>query len=232
MAKLTIAGPNLTTGATFHVHKAGCRDLKSRAKGYGPTTDVDTGEYESLREIVEEIYSDHMAENDEDSPYAVWTGYIGEFDIYPCVGNLPNEQVEAEVPAEPQETSESSLPTSPEGDNMDSSKAAPTKGRSRKAKEATVSTKTNTKTTAKNDRRTWNKKQANMVVSRRNKGMSWAAIGNELGFSPRTTRSMFDSVKGEGAHYDSRLEGKGGRTRSGVAEAKAKIAAALEAEAE
>lgn len=211
--KLTIAGPNLTTGSAFHVHKAGCRDLKSRAKGYGPTTDVDTGEYASLQEIVEEIYSDHMAENEPGSPYAVWTGYTGEFDIYPCVGELPDVVLDEPVEAT-EETSETSLQPDHSDATVDSSKAAPTKGRSRKAKEATkVSTKNETKGT-KNDRRTWNKTQARQVVSRRNKGMSWAAIGNELGFSPRTTRSMFDSVKGEGAHYDSRLEGKGGRFRN------------------
>lgn len=212
MPELTIAGPNLSSGATFHIHKAGCRDLKSRAKGY-VGREMWTAEFTSLRDIVEDVFSDHMAENDEDSPYAKWTGYNGEFDIFPCVGELPDELVEEEQASEvSQETPESSLQADPQDATViTSSKAPATKGKAPKAaKEAPkVSTKTNP------NRRTWNKTQARMVVSRRDKkGMSWAEIGNELGFSPRTARAMFDSVKGEGAHFDSRLEGKGGRTRS------------------
>jgi predicted DNA-binding transcriptional regulator YafY len=42
---------------------------------------------------------------------------------------------------------------------------------------------------------------------------SWKAIAQELEVSPRTVRRMYDEAKGEGAHFESRLEGKGGRTR-------------------
>jgi hypothetical protein len=176
---------------------------------------------------VEDVYSDHMAENDEDSPYAKWTAYTGEFDIFKCVGELPdeltNEQVEAEITEALSETSESSLPAKLEGDKVTPSKAVATKGTAKKTKETTVSTKNA-------NRKSYNKNKARMAVSRRNKGMSWAAIGNELDCSPRTARAMFDSIKGAGAHYDSRLEGKGGRFRSGVAEASAKLEAEATAE--
>lgn len=52
------------------------------------------------------------------------------------------------------------------------------------------------------------------VVSLRNKGLSWAAIGKELEVAPRTVRRMFDEKLGEGAHFESRVPGKGGRTRT------------------
>lgn len=45
-------------------------------------------------------------------------------------------------------------------------------------------------------------------------GMSWAAIAAKLEVSPRTVRRIYDEAKGEGAHFESRLEGKGGRTRA------------------
>jgi hypothetical protein len=223
MPKLTIAGPNLSSGATFHVHKAGCRDLKSRAKGYGPDVDLDTDDFASVQEICEFVYADHMAENEPGSEFSTWEGYVGEFDIYPCVKGLPTE-----TPAEGQEVSQETPCASDHSDaTVVTSSKAPAK---RTAKEATkMSTKTETKAT----KRTWNKTQARKVVSLRNgtktrEAMSWAAIGNELGFSPRTVRAMFDSVNGADAHYDNRLPGKGGRTRTGVNEAKAKLAAATE----
>lgn len=51
------------------------------------------------------------------------------------------------------------------------------------------------------------------IVSMRKKGSSWAAIGTELDVAPRTVRRMFDEAQGVGAHFDSRVEGKGGRRR-------------------
>lgn len=210
---LTIAGPNLSTGSTFHVHKEGCSDLKRRVVYRG--AQMWSGEFTSLQDIVEDVFTDHMAENDQDSPYSKWTGYTDEFDIFPCCGPVPDM-----APEPTEETSESSLPTELEGDKVTPSSPA-TKGKGTKDKESTVSTKT----TATKNRRSYNAKTARMAVSRRNKGMSWAAIGSELDCSPRTARAMFDSVKGAGAHYDSRLEGKGGRFRSGVAEAAAKLEA-------
>jgi hypothetical protein len=206
MPKLTIAGPNLTSGSTFHVHKAGCRDLKSRAKGY-VGVEMDTEDFSSVQEICENVYSDHMAENEEGSIYATWEGYVSEFDIFPCVGKLPVETPEQATEG----IQENSLPSDPpEVTVVTSSKAAPAK---RTAKEAPKVTSTKTAKTT----RTWNASKAKMVVKRRDsKGMSWAEIGNELGFSPRTVRAMYDSVQGTDAHFESRLPGKGGRIRNGV----------------
>lgn len=54
------------------------------------------------------------------------------------------------------------------------------------------------------------------VVSLRNKGGSWAEIAGKLEIAPRTARRLFDEAKGEGAHFASRVPGKGGRTRKEV----------------
>jgi orotate phosphoribosyltransferase-like protein len=51
------------------------------------------------------------------------------------------------------------------------------------------------------------------VTALRNKGMAWRAIAAQLEVAPRTVRRIFDEANGEGAHFQSRLEGKGGRTR-------------------
>lgn len=56
---------------------------------------------------------------------------------------------------------------------------------------------------------------AKKVVSLRdNKGLAWRAIAEQLEVAPRTVRRIYDEVKGEGAHFASRLEGKGGRTQA------------------
>lgn len=200
---LTIAGPNLASGSTFHVHKAGCADLKRKVVYRG--AQKWDGDFTSLQDVVEDVFTDHMGENDADSPYSKWEAYTGEFDIFPCVGALPDV-----APVATEETSESSLPSELEGDKVTPSKAV---AKRTATKEAPVSTKT--KTNAKN-RRTWTHNNARKAVSLRNKGMSWAQIGAEFNVSPRTARSMFDHIKGEGAHYEHRLEGKGGRIRNGV----------------
>ena len=55
---------------------------------------------------------------------------------------------------------------------------------------------------------------AKKVVRLRDKmGLSWAAIATELELAPRTIRRIYDEQMGEGAHYESRVPGKGGRTR-------------------
>lgn len=214
MPELTIAGPNLTSGNDFHVHKAGCSDLKRRVVYRGAP--LDTGEFVSVQDVVESIYSDMIDQGDEGT---TWRDYQGSIDFFPCCGKLEIEN--PLVTAEQPEIEGNSLQEDqPDATVVTSSKAAPAK---RTAKEATVSTKTETKST----KRSWNKTTAKQVISRRDrKGLSWREIGLELGFSPRTVRSMYDNVKGPGAHYDSRLPGKGGRFRlETVAEAAERRAA-------
>lgn len=61
---------------------------------------------------------------------------------------------------------------------------------------------------------------AKKVVNLRDKkGLAWRAIAADLEVAPRTVRRIYDEVKGAGAHFDSRIEGKGGRTRQVAEEA-------------
>lgn len=56
---------------------------------------------------------------------------------------------------------------------------------------------------------------AKQVVSLRdNKGLAWRTIAEKLEVAPRTVRRIYDEAKGEGAHFASRLPGKGGRTQA------------------
>lgn len=61
-------------------------------------------------------------------------------------------------------------------------------------------------------------RQANIaktVVARRDKkGQAWRTIAADLEVAPRTVRRIYDEVKGEGAHFASRVPGKGGRVRA------------------
>jgi hypothetical protein len=56
--------------------------------------------------------------------------------------------------------------------------------------------------------------KAKVVSLRDKKGLAWRAIADELGVAPRTVRRLYDEAKGAGAHFASRLEGKGGRTQA------------------
>ena len=81
---VTIVGPNLprvlSDRGTFHVHAAGCMDLKrGTIRHYaGEGWDVDV---ESIREVVEAVYCDHMAEDDVDHYFI----YREDFHFAPCI---------------------------------------------------------------------------------------------------------------------------------------------------
>lgn len=60
-----------------------------------------------------------------------------------------------------------------------------------------------------------------VVTLRDKKQLAWRTIAEQLEVAPRTVRRIYDEAKGEGAHFASRLEGKGGRTRAAEAEAAA-----------
>lgn len=98
--KVTIYGPNLPSqDETFHVHAAGCADTKRgiyrhiRAGGDQGGWDI---EVTSVRQIVEDVYSDQMAENDDE--WATWQPYASDFKVFPCV-DLPDEAEAADQDA-------------------------------------------------------------------------------------------------------------------------------------
>jgi hypothetical protein len=81
---VTVYGPNLPTqGETFHVHAAGCADVR---RGFYPGLSKHQAmawEAESIQEIVEEVYLDQIAESDGE--WATWEPYAHDFKIFPCV---------------------------------------------------------------------------------------------------------------------------------------------------
>lgn len=83
MTKVAIYGPNLRSpGPTFHVHVDGCADLRKRLyRDY--TEDAWLAEVSSHQEVVEEIYGDHYAENDE--TWKAGDQYDQDVKVFPCV---------------------------------------------------------------------------------------------------------------------------------------------------
>lgn len=91
--QVTIHGPNLIdqSKGTFHVHAAGCRDNQREVRTNGSDHPW-TLEVDSAQAIVEEVYSDHMAEREAGDPYAGWEPYLSDFAFFPCVKGLPTER--------------------------------------------------------------------------------------------------------------------------------------------
>jgi len=88
--RVTIHGPNLhdQSKGDFRVHTADCRDNKweRRVNGsYDPLT-IDAT---SRLDVAEFMYSDHMAEHTDDSPWAKPESYLPEFHFAPCCDDLP-----------------------------------------------------------------------------------------------------------------------------------------------
>lgn len=90
MQRVTIYGPNLYgVPETFHVHAEGCADTRKalyrQAAGEAWSTSA-----ESIRGVVEDVYSDIIAEQEEGSDWSTWEAYLSEFKFFPCV-ELPLE---------------------------------------------------------------------------------------------------------------------------------------------
>lgn len=94
MTNVAIVGP-FSRGIAFEVHAKGCADLsKARAKRHDPWF-IDA---ESVQEIVEAVYGDHIAEaqGEVEAGYDIgsqffttWEGYTGDFKFLPCCPDLP-----------------------------------------------------------------------------------------------------------------------------------------------
>ena len=78
--QLTIHGPNLIdqSKGTFHVHTAACRDNQREVRTNG-SEDPWTVDVESVQEVVEAVYSDHMDEHPAGDPWASWEPYRSDF---------------------------------------------------------------------------------------------------------------------------------------------------------
>jgi hypothetical protein len=85
---LTILGPNLRSHATFHIHKAGCADLKKMEYRGAQKYNEEWGD---LHSIAAEYWQDQINENEAGSVWATPEGYYGEFTIFPCAKALPEK---------------------------------------------------------------------------------------------------------------------------------------------
>jgi hypothetical protein len=90
--KVTVIGPNLMDQrlGQFHVHAANCADIARDPKRYGyayaaPHMDF---ECESVRDVAECVYGDHMAENPPESEWSRPDAYLSDFHFAPCTDAL------------------------------------------------------------------------------------------------------------------------------------------------
>lgn len=79
--KLVICGPNLRTlgSETFHVHRAGCGDLRKYTYTGEPPMEVDTS---SKVEVCDFVYGVGEFET-------LSGAYLYDFKFFPCAGDLP-----------------------------------------------------------------------------------------------------------------------------------------------
>ena len=88
--QVTICGPNLNdqSHGSFHVHAAGCADLIRGARREPEYRNGWTVEAETIEDVAEAVYSDHMAEHGEDDPYSKPDAYVSDFHFFPCCAGL------------------------------------------------------------------------------------------------------------------------------------------------
>ncbi len=83
--KVVVIGPNLRdpNSPDFHVHAAGCADIKKNRLYAGHEEANHSYDFDSVQELVKEWYLDILAETGED-----WHNYIQEFKFFGCAEGL------------------------------------------------------------------------------------------------------------------------------------------------
>jgi hypothetical protein len=91
--KLAVLGPNGIEDATFHVHRAGCRDVARQERKF-LVDKHNIFDVVSERELIEDLYMDFIGE----SPYGgtedqvtTWLDYQYEVRFFPCTSGMPAE---------------------------------------------------------------------------------------------------------------------------------------------
>lgn len=87
--KVAVLGPNGLNDATFHVHRAGCKDVKrmERMLFMEPAWHMEAN---SVREVVECCYEDFIGTEEtfgrygHQERYTTWEDYVGEIRFLPC----------------------------------------------------------------------------------------------------------------------------------------------------
>lgn len=95
---IVVIGPNLMKQnlGQFHVHAAGCADIRRDPRNFGYVWAEPHMEFEcsSLQEVVDAVYSDIIGENAGDAHWSDWKAYLEEFHFAPCALDLPMEVAE------------------------------------------------------------------------------------------------------------------------------------------
>lgn len=84
--KVVVIGPNGIDDATFHVHKAGCRDINSPKYRWADDRDwvIDV---QTRKELIENLFSDFIGTEEtwtEADGYTTWEDYDNEARVFPC----------------------------------------------------------------------------------------------------------------------------------------------------
>ena len=95
MARVTIFGPNLNdqSKGQFHVHAAGCADLRrhaSREPEYRNGWTIDAADRLT---VADEVYADMIDEREDAKP----DDYLDDFHFFPCCSDLPERATAATV---------------------------------------------------------------------------------------------------------------------------------------
>jgi hypothetical protein len=81
--KVSVIGPNGINDATFHIHKAGCRDIKRYGRIERPWDFYTL----TVRDAVEELYSDFI-DTGEGTEGWTWEDYAMDVRFFPCTEEL------------------------------------------------------------------------------------------------------------------------------------------------
>lgn len=93
---VVICGPNLRdqSKGTFHVHAAGCSDLKRMARNEPEYRNGWKVAVNDVKSVIVDVYADQMREADEESQQD-WESYVDDFHFFPCCDSLPHDADEA-----------------------------------------------------------------------------------------------------------------------------------------
>jgi hypothetical protein len=85
--KVVVMGPNLRADEDFHVHVAGCADLKKALyRGIGRDTNDWVYDAVSQQEVIEDIFSETDLADGGD-----WRDMTTSIRFFPCTNGLPEE---------------------------------------------------------------------------------------------------------------------------------------------
>ena len=89
--KLAVLGPNGIEDATFHVHRAGCRDVARQERKF-LVEKHSIFDVVSEKELIEDLFMDFIGIEDAywrgDDEVTVWTDYQQEVRFFPCTMGL------------------------------------------------------------------------------------------------------------------------------------------------